>query len=148
MAAAMTFAIVLGTATVLMPELSRTVPLFGGGESYEVRPLSSRASDSTTLLSEDPYIPVSLGETPVVLDPFMFPRIGLDDPALVDALVARIRDREFDLVALVVRLRPPQKAWWRDYHFGTQVALALDESYAFAGRVQGYYLYEPRSLDS
>jgi hypothetical protein len=144
-AAAMAGAIMLGSATTLMPELLQTVSLFGGEETYEVRPLSSRATHSTTLLSEDPYIPVSVGQTPVVLDPFILLRIGRDNPGAVDELIARIRDQEFDLVVLVVALSPPQQTWWRDYHFGTDVAVAIDESYVYAGRMQGYHLYEPRS---
>jgi hypothetical protein len=144
-AAAMAGAIMLGGTTILTPELLKTVSLFGGEETYDVRPLSGRATHSTTLLSEDPYIPVSVGQTPVVLDPFILLRIGRDNPGAVEELTARIRDREFDLVVLVVALSPPQKTWWRDYHFGTDVAVAIDESYVYAGRMQGYHLYEPRS---
>jgi hypothetical protein len=142
--AAMTIAILVGSVGILVPELSRTVPFFGGAESYDPRPLAGFAPDTARVLSEDPYIPVSLGRTPVVRDPYMLLRIGIDHPAAVDALMARIREQEFDLVTLVVPLRPPAKRWWRDYHFGTDVAVAMDESYVFAGRVQGYYVYEPR----
>jgi hypothetical protein len=30
-------------------------------------------------------------------------------------------------------------------HFGSDVIGAIDRAYRFAGRVEGYYLYEPRN---
>jgi hypothetical protein len=110
--------------------------------------LEGLASRRSSILSEDPYVPVSLGQTPVVLDAFMFPRIGQDDPSAVDRLIDRIEAREFDLVVLVVPLRSPEQQWWSRYHFGVGVMQAIAGSYEPLGKVQGYYLYEPRGEGS
>ena len=52
------------------------------------------ADETTRLLSEDPYVPVSLDQDPVVLDPFMLLRIGRDHPAAVRALVDQVEVAE------------------------------------------------------
>ena len=36
-------------------------------------------------------------------------------------------------------------SWWNEQHFGSDVVGAIDRAYRFAGRVEGYYLYEPRN---
>jgi hypothetical protein len=89
-------------------------------------------------------VPISLGEFPVVLDPFMLRRIGEQDPGSLQSLVQRIEKQEFDLVVLVVRLEPLDQRWWREFHFGPQIIRAIADSYVAAGRVDGYYLYKPR----
>ena len=95
------------------------------------------------ILSEDPYVPVSAGSDPVVLDPFMLLRIGDRDPQTVADLRERIEAREFALVLLTTELEPPRQEWWRSYHFGIEITDALARSYDSAGRSQGYFLYEP-----
>jgi len=57
--------------------------------------------------------------------------------------VHRIERREFDVVVTVVPLRDPEDPWWRDYHFGTEVAAALYDAYRFDHRIGAYYLYRP-----
>jgi hypothetical protein len=58
---------------------------------------------------------------------------------------ARIRSQEFELVVLVEPLEPLDRSWWNEEHFGSDVVGAIDRAYRFAGRVEGYYLYEPRN---
>jgi hypothetical protein len=129
-----------GAATVLLPAIRETI---SAPETYRRDPLEGYASSGTSILSEDPYVPVSLGQVPVVLDPFMLLRIGQEHPGALDPLIQRIEDREFDLVALVVPLRPVEQRWWSEYHFGVDVMRALAASYVPRGKVQGYYLYTP-----
>ena len=119
-----------------------------GGQPYSPRPLAGRATATTPLLSEDPYRPVSLGQRPVVLDPFMLLRIGRRDPAAVQRLVDRIRAQEFALVALVVPLDPVDQRWWSEIHFGRDVAEALAAAYEPSGSADGYFLYRPAPLRS
>jgi hypothetical protein len=88
---------------------------------------------------------VSLGQAPVVLDPFILLRLGRDRPEAVQELIARIRSEEFELVVLVEPLEPLDRPWWNELHFGSDVVDAIDRAYRFAGRVEGYYLYEPRN---
>jgi hypothetical protein len=132
-----------GLVVTVGPEVREAVTMLRGTRLYDPQPLSGQATPATSLLSEDPYVPVSLGQRPVVLDPFMLRRLEDRDPAAVQRLVERIRAREFELVVLVVPLRPSDQAWWRDMHFGTHVTRALADAYTEGGRVQGYYLYRP-----
>jgi hypothetical protein len=97
------------------------------------------------VLSEDPYVPISLGQTPVVLDPFMLPRLADKYPDAIPDLVERIEAHEFDVVVLVQPLEPVDRAWWSDLDLGIDVARAISREYGFVGRMQGYYLYEPRA---
>jgi hypothetical protein len=134
---------VTGLVVTVGPDAREAVGMLRGTRLYDRRPLSGQATATTRLLSEDPYVPVSLGQRPVVLDPFMLRRLQERDPAAVQRLVERIRAREFELVVLVVPLQPPDQPWWRDMHFGTRVTRALADAYTESGRAQGYYLYRP-----
>jgi hypothetical protein len=42
-------------------------------------------------------------------------------------------------------LEPLDRSWWNEEHFGSDVVGAIDQAYRFAGRVEAYYLYEPRN---
>jgi hypothetical protein len=137
-----------GLVVVILPDVRTTLASSPASRLYSSKPLSGRASPATKLLSEDPYVPVSLGQRPVVLDPFMLQRLGRRDPAAVARLVERIRAREFDLVVLVIPLQPVDSEWWREMHFGTPVVEALADSYVFSGTVDGYHLYRPAPTDS
>jgi hypothetical protein len=129
---------------IVGPDAREAVGMLQGTERYDRRPLAGQATAATRLLSEDPYVPVSLGQRPVVLDPFMLVRLERRDPAAVQRLVERIRAREFELVVLVVPLEPPDQEWWREMHFGVRVTETLAGAYTYGGRAQGYYLYRPR----
>jgi hypothetical protein len=133
-----------GLVVSLAPDARQALGQLRAGQPTAPRPLAGRATSSTALLSEDPYVPVALGQTPTVLDPFMLLRIGRDDPAAVQRLVRRIDNREFRFVVLVEPLEPTDREWWRQLHFGPDVVEALASSYAYTGRDHGYYVYEPR----
>jgi hypothetical protein len=132
-------------AVTIGPDLQPALASLRGAaaDSYSRRPLAGRASPATRLLSEDPYVPVSLGQRPVVLDPFMLLRIGRRDPAAEQRLADRIRAREFELVVLVEPLQPVDRPWWSDVHLGVDVAEAVADAYVPDGTAQGYYLYRP-----
>jgi hypothetical protein len=129
-----------GAAVTIVPDVQQAV---ARPDAYGKAPLVGLATPRSTILSEDPYIPLSLGQTPVVLDPFMLLRIGSQDPQARASLVERIEAQEFDLVVLVVPLKPLDQEWWVEYHFGPDIVRAIAGSYALAGRVEGYYLYTP-----
>jgi hypothetical protein len=132
----------VGLVVTLVPDVRATI---GGELDSRAIPLEGLADADTAILSEDPYVPVSLGQAPVVLDPFMLLRLGRDRPEDVQELIARIRSQEFELVVLVEPLEPLDRSWWDEEHFGSDVVGAIDRAYRFAGRVEGYYLYEPRN---
>jgi hypothetical protein len=48
------------------------------------------------------------------------------------------------VVVLVQPLEPVDRPWWSDLDLGIDVARAISREYGFVGRMQGYYLYEPR----
>jgi hypothetical protein len=130
-----------GLAVTLAPEVQAAA---GGERTYDVEPLAGVATPSTRVLSEDPYVPVTLGQTPVVLDPFMLLRIGSKAPRAIPDLVERIEAREFDLVVLLFRIEDAEPGWYQEVHFGPMVIDAISRSYVYARKVQGYYLYAPR----
>jgi hypothetical protein len=132
-----------GLLVTLVPDARQALGQLPAGHPAAATPLAGRATSSTAVLSEDPYVPVALGQTPTVLDPFMLPRIGGRDPAAVQQLVRRINDRDFRFVVLVEPLEPIDREWWRQLDFGPTVVQALARSYTYTGRDQGYYVYEP-----
>jgi hypothetical protein len=98
------------------------------------------------VLAEDPSVYVALGRRPLLMDAFMLTRLDRTHPQWVDPLVARIAERRFDLVVLVVSLDDRSlDFWWNDYHLGPRVARALRSSYRFDRSVGRYFLYRPLS---
>jgi hypothetical protein len=134
-----------GFVVMLVPDVRAAV---SGEASYRDDPFAGVADASTSILSEDPYVPVSLGQVPVVLDAFMLLRFGQQHPGAIDDLIQRIDAREFDVVVLVVPLEPLDQSWWREEDFGPEVVQAISRAYVFAGRTQGYYVYRPRPVSA
>ena len=139
-----------------MPDLRAT--LAGQPLGYAVHPLADRVDATDAILSEDPYVPLSLGRRPVVLDPFMLLRLDQIDPGAVDVLIARIERRDFDFVVTIEPLDGSDTSdltaavgdvptegdsWWNHYHFGLRVVGAIRRNYLFEGVVDGYYVYRP-----
>jgi hypothetical protein len=129
--------------------------LLGHDPSYGATPLRGIVTSRDRILSEDPYVPVSRGQDPVVLDPFMFLRIASHHPAWRDAFIRRIDAHEFTKVILMRKLVPTDP-WWSTQHFGPQVARAIARDYRLQRTApryyhpnepdQGtYYVYVPRS---
>ena len=119
-------------------------------DAYDPQPLDGRVGPSETVLSDDPYVPVSLGRRPVVLDAFMLLRIGRKHPEWRGDLVHRIERHEFDKVVLIFSLDLTDP-WWSEFHLGIEVASALAREYRLAGRAVGAYdyyrIYVPRAPD-
>ena len=138
---AVAWVVVTGLVVTVAPALRDAIQTARDPSRYDPAPLAGVATADTRLLSEDPYVPVSLGQDPVVLDPFMYLRLAERHPAAARTLVERIRRQEFELVVLLEPLS--QRDWWSRYHFGTDVADAIADAYRFRQRVQGYDVYEP-----
>jgi hypothetical protein len=94
------------------------------------------------ILSEDPYVPVSLGQLPIVLDAWMLRRLGQRHPEWSESLVRRVEAREFDRVVLTRSLEG-NDYWYRNVHFGRAIADAIRRHYRFSEQVANYYLYVP-----
>ena len=98
------------------------------------------------VFAEDPSIYVAMGRPPLLMDAFMLTRLDRTHPQWVDPVVARIAERRFDLVVLVVSLEDRSADyWWNDYHLGPRIAEALRRSYRFDRSVGRYYLYRAAS---
>ena len=146
---ALSFAVAWGGITGIrgfVPDLRAALVSKRTGEvppRHDPRPLATVLTPSTTLLTDDPTIPVLLGQPPVVLDAFMLRRLDEVQPRLVDGLIARIARHEFEYVALITPLEEDD-FWWQHYHFGLRIVEALRNAYVFDSFAEGYYLYRPR----
>jgi hypothetical protein len=116
--------------------------LVGKSAKYEAVPLAGELERDDDVLSEDPYVLVSLDRDPVVLDPFMLLRILRDHSDWSADLVRRIEQRRFAKIVLSRRLDRADR-WWRDYHFGVGVVTAVADNYRLARRIGRYWVYEP-----
>jgi hypothetical protein len=129
-------------------DVRRTVSAIKSGEA---RPRAAAAvagviRPDEEVLAEDPFIYVAAGRRPLLMDAFMLTRLDRLHPEWVDPLIAKIAERRFGLVVLVVSLDDRTvDFWWTDYHFGPRIANALRASYRFDGVVGRYYLYRPVS---
>jgi hypothetical protein len=134
-----------GLALTVLPDVKEAVAnLRSPGAEGVARPLAGAVEPGETLFSEDPGIPVGLGRTPVILDPFMLPRLASARPEAINDLVARIDEREFDLIVLIERAEG-NDVWWSRYHLGPRVIQAVRRSYLFDGHVDGFFVYRPRA---
>lgn len=116
--------------------------------TYDPRPLAGRIGEGESVLSDDPFVPVSLGGRPVIGDAFMLLRIVRRHPEWRADLVRRIERHEFDKVVLIHPLNP-EDPWWSESHLGVEIATVLAREYRSAGRVVGafdyYRIYVPRA---
>ena len=141
--------LIWGIATAFQVQERRDVAdaaraLVGKSAKYSSQPLAGELESVDVLLSEDPYIPVSHGQDPVVLDPFMLLRMLRDHPAWSDDLVRKIERRRFTKIVLLRRLEPADR-WWREYHFGARVVSAVADNYRLERQIGRYWVYVPRS---
>jgi hypothetical protein len=118
--------------------------------SYPRDPLAGRISADESLLSEEPWIPVSLDRLPTVLDPYALLRLADEHPDWEAELVARLDGRAFDWVLLRydhvaadgrIDVSAP---WWQNQNFGPTIVAAIARNYRFRDVVEGYALYAPR----
>jgi hypothetical protein len=82
------------------------------------------------LLSENPWVPLQLGERPVLLDAFTFRILARRDPELMRRLGDDLARRRFR--AVVLRRSPVYgagRSWYSDMHFGPGFVEALEANY-------------------
>jgi hypothetical protein len=114
----------------------------GSAASYEARPLRAYVDSRDAILSEDPYLPISVGQEPVVLDPWMLPVMGREHPGWVTDLAGRVDAQEFDKILLAQRLETATDDYRRTI-FGEQVMSAVCRRYRFEAEADGYWVYVP-----
>lgn len=122
--------------------------LLGRDHTYNGGPaLESVIGANDRILSEDPYVPVSHRQDPVVLDPFILVRIARDHPDWRAEFIRQIKLRRFTKVVLYYRIQPGD-VWWELESLGTPIATAIARNYRLAytpadRRSEGYYIYVP-----
>jgi hypothetical protein len=145
---ALIWALVVGYTADLKPAAHEAADLLTGRlphATYAKTPPAGTFGRGDTILSEDPYVPLSLGRRPVLLDAFMLLRTLRDHPAWQRALIARIDAHQFDKVVLLQQL--DRSNWWRDIHFGLPVADAIRRNYVLARHPPDWrdlWIYVPR----
>jgi hypothetical protein len=130
-----------GLALTVLPDVKDAFAETGSDGSS--RPLLGTVQPDETLLSEDPGIPVGLERRPVILDPFMLPRLAPSRPAAIEDLIDRIDAREWDVISLIERAEG-NDVWWRDYHLGPGVIDAIRRNYELDREVDGFFVYRPK----
>ena len=97
------------------------------------------------VLSEDPAVPVMLGELPVVLDPWTLLRIGRRGSSVIEHLAMRIEAHEFDAIVLLQAPEDTEATYWYEYqHFGPVVVDAIQRNYDRTEDAAGLKVYLPR----
>jgi len=120
-----------------------------GGDTSRRPEIARHLSPSMQLLSEDPYVPISLGRRPVVLDAFMLWSIAERRPDARDDLVRRLDAREFDAVVLFNRPEDRTSSdfvrfWYEKITFGPQIVDAIARNYRAVVSVDGRWIYTRR----
>ena len=97
------------------------------------------------ILAESPLVPITAGQLPYLIDPFMFRVMREKRPSLSDPMWQTMREKEF---AAVVLLEDPDSDYGRDlysnYHFGEGFIEQMEENYFPAGGAGGQFVYLPR----
>lgn len=125
--------------------LSRVQELWRGNADYSVQLYNKLAEPQHRLLSEDPALPAYLGQDPVVMDAFMWRRLGDLRPTDAGVLVQRLHRREFDRVVLLQKAETGlASGWYVRMHFGEAFMQELLSSYQLLFTSQGYWVYGPK----
>jgi hypothetical protein len=151
---ALSFLIITGVfasyrTNVLAETRAAAATVLGGQRDsrFDRRLMNGYVGPDDTLLSEDASVPLLLGRTPIILDAFMLRRMSDSHPTWRADLVDRLERHQFDKIVLIFRLDLADP-WFRDAHFGTQIASAMDCNYRLANEVLGgvfkYRIYVPR----
>jgi hypothetical protein len=134
------------------PETVGALRLLVQGESETNRdldpnPLAGLVLPTDRILSEDPSIPLLLGQRPILLDSFIA-RYGFrEHPEDARALAGRVRAKEFDKIITVAGLEPGGAQFSQQF-LGPIVNQAVADNYRLAYAELDLYVYVPTSAAS
>lgn len=100
---------------------------------------------SRPVLAENPLLSIRAGQTPYVLDPFMFRILNERTPSYADGLWRRLRARSFG--AVVLDLDPESdfgQSWYTSTDFGPDFLNELNANYYLQSRMGEHLIYLPR----
>jgi hypothetical protein len=109
---------------------------------YDAQPLRGHVSPGDSVLAQDPYVDISIGQQPVVMDPWMLAILGKQHPAWLASLARRVEAQQFKAVVLSQRLETSDDVYRRTV-FGELVLTAVCRQYHFSAMVNGYWIYVP-----
>jgi hypothetical protein len=112
-------------------------------QAFERHPLSGLVRKQDRILSEDPTIPLLLGQRPVLLDGFTARKSFAEHPDRARALAARIAAGEFDKIILVNSLSPGSIGYERQF-LGRTVNDAVAANYRPIYAEVNLYVYVPK----
>jgi hypothetical protein len=95
------------------------------------------------LLAENNLLPLLNREPAILLDPFAFRTLALNDSRFGNALRDDLEMRRFRAVALVKDPRADIE-WYRDRHFGSEFVVNLLANYGFLAEKNGCFVFVPR----
>jgi hypothetical protein len=119
-------------------EIVKRIPAANGAEG---------SADPRPILAENPAVLLTTGQSPYLLDPFMFRILARSQPALAKDFWEKMTHRGFS--AIVLQRDPSStegKAWYTDTHFGGEFLRDLDANYAFSFSVGQMYVYTPKPV--
>ncbi len=141
-------------ATVLGHETRDTLAEVRSGHHshrYPAKPLAGYVGDQEKLLSDDPWVVVSRGQRPVILDACSLARTVKTQPRSAENLIRRIHNQEFDKIVLMDPARlgvdRADRKNIEERHLGTAVARAIRSRYRPDRVVEGYIIYVPQVDD-
>jgi hypothetical protein len=147
LAVAVAWAMLFSVDQLMIPQVKTAVDTSAVSRSHGGMParLASFVHRGDLLLSEDPTVPLALGQDPIVEDPFLLPRIGRSHPEYVRWLVQRIDRGAFDEAVLLQRIDRAPSWWYGTLDFGPDVTKAIATHYRLQARVGRYFVYVPRN---
>ncbi len=150
--AAIALALLLGAADAyrqsLKSEVADAAKTLAGrqADAYPTNPLKGYVKKSDRILSEDPTVPLLLGQRPLLLDAVSLRRVGLDHPQWIESLRSRIAAGQFNEVVLVHPIE--DTAWYGDRNFGPVIRDEIRRDYRLVAKVSNrpldYWVYAPR----
>lgn len=108
----------------------------------DVNPLGGFVSRRDRILSQDPTIPLTLGQQPVLLDAFTAKYAFRKHPEWATALAERVAAKEFDKIILVAGLSPASSLYDEQF-LGPTVNRAVLANYRLAYAIPDFYVYLP-----
>ncbi len=150
--AAIAIALLLGAADAyrqsLKSEVADAAKTLAGrqADAYPTNPLKGYVKKSDRILSEDPMVPLLLGQRPLLLDAVSLRRVGLDHPEWIESLRSRIAAKKFNEVVLVHPIE--DSSWYGERNFGPVIRDEIRRDYRLVAKVSNrpldYWVYAPR----
>jgi hypothetical protein len=145
--AAVVWAIGVGSYAAVKPEAAEAVRLALGRadtELYKQGPPADVIRSSDRILSDDPYVPLSVGQRPEITDAFALLQLLERHPEWRQELIGRLDAKAYDKVVLLKPLA--DTAWWRDVHLGAPVAVAIQRNYRLVRHLEwrDLWVYVPK----